>query len=211
MSVPEAKPLPRLSAEFERLSSLCHGGVTFRKLLGDMTPRDQALLTLVLSAAFLHPIPMLGTTMPLGVVILLTGARMALGKGPWIPRRWVDHPLPAKLFHAVFHGFAAVMRRVEKVVRPRGRFLAAHPWMRRANGAGLALVGLLVLMPYPPPTNFPPALAGFALSVGILEDDILFIALGWLGALATVAMFIAITVYGMGAVTGLWHRAMARG
>ena len=66
------------------------------------------------------------------------------------------------------------------MVRPRGKFLAAHPGMRRFNGGCLCCIGALILLPLPPPTNFPPAMAGFVLSAGIMEDDMLFVALGWL-------------------------------
>lgn len=193
----EARTLPRLSAEFSRMAAHCAGeAVTFRTLLGDMTPRDQALLTLVLSAAFLHPVPMPGISTLFGIVIALCGARMCAGKGPWIPARWLDRALPAKGLRLVFSAFAKVLKRLESFIKPRGLWLASHPGMRRANGAALALMGFLIVVPLPPPTNFPPAIGGVFLSAGILEDDLLVIGLGWVAVVLNILVFGAIAVYG---------------
>lgn len=205
MSAPAVLP-PRPSEEFQRLADLCAGeSVTFKVLMGEMRPRDHALLTLVLSAAFLHPVPTMGLSVPLGLVIVSAGVRMALGKGPWVPARWRERPMPARFFRTVFRAFAAVMRPVERLIRPRGKGFAALTWVRRANGVGLALAGSLIIIPLPPPTNFPPALAGFVLSAGVLEDDLLFIGLGW-GLLALNALlFGAIAVYGLDGVVAVWN------
>lgn len=198
--------LPRLSEEFVRLGELCAGEtVTFRVLAGEMRPRDHALLSLLLCAAFMHPVPMLGLSVPLGSMILIAGTRMALGKGVWVPERWIDKPLRAGLFRAVFGAFARILRSVEFLVRPRGKALAAHPWVRRANGLGLALVGALIMTPLPPPTNFPPALAGFLLSAGVLEDDLAVLVLAWVCLALNAVLFGAIAVYGFDAVVVVWE------
>lgn len=200
-------PLPKLSGEFARLAELCAGEtVTFRALAGEMRPRDHAVLTLLLCAAFLHPVPMLGLSFPLGSMILIAGMRMALGKGPWVPARWIDKPLRAGIFRAVFGAFGRLLKFVEVLVRPRGKFLTAHPWTRRANGLGLALVGAFIMTPLPPPTNFPPALAGFLLSAGILEDDLAVLVLAWVCLALNVVLFGAIAVYGLDAVVFVWKR-----
>lgn len=194
-------PVPRLSEEFTRLAQLSSGEtVTLRALLGEMRPRDHALMTLMLSAAFLTPVPMLGLSQLFGLVILYAGFRMARGLGPQFPKRWLDRPIAAWVFVKVFKAFAWVTSWFEHLVKPRGKFLATHPGTRRANGIGLCIIGGLILLPLPPPTNFPPAVAGFVLSAGIAEDDLLFVALGWVLVLLNVALFTAIAVYGLDGV-----------
>lgn len=205
MEKPPPAPLPKMSEEFRRLAALCGGEtVTLRALLGEMSPRDHALLTLMLSAAFLHPVPMPGVSQLFGLVILYAGSRMARGLGPRFPKRHLDRPLPARFFALVFGAFAKLTSFFEHWVRPRGKFLAAHPGTRRVNGVGLCLVGALILVPLPPPTNFPPALAGFALSAGIMEDDLLFVVLGWLLIALNFLIFGAIAVYGWDGVVALF-------
>lgn len=202
---PVPVPLPRLSEEFRRLAELCAGPtVTFRALLGEMRPRDHGLLTLMLCASFLHPIPMPGITQLLGLTIIYAGYRMARGLGPRFPKKYLDRPIAARFFGLVFTGFAKVTGLFEHLVRPRGRFLAAHPGTRRFNGVCLCCVGVCILLPLPPPTNFPPALAGFVLSVGIIEDDFLFVALGWVLLVLNFLFFGAIAVYGFDGVRAVF-------
>lgn len=193
--------VPRLSEEFRRLGELCAGEtVTLRALLGEMRPRDHGLLTMMLTASFLHPLPMPGLTQLLGLTIIYAGYRMSRGLGPRFPKKYLDRPITASVFRVVFGAFAKITSVFEHLVRPRGRFLAAHPGTRRFNGACLCCVGFFILLPLPPPTNFPPALAGFVLSVGIIEDDLLFVAAGWMLLVLNFFFFGAIAVYGFDGV-----------
>lgn len=202
---PQPVPIPRLSEEFRRLAELSSGEtVTLRALLGEMGPRDHALLTLMLSASFLHPIPMPGVSQLFGLLMFYAGSRMARGLGPRFPKRWLDRPIPAKFLSVVFGAFARITSWFEHLVKPRGKFLAAHPGTRRANGVGLCIIGGLILLPLPPPTNFPPAIAGFVLSAGIAEDDLLFVTLGWCLVLLNLAIFGAIAVYGFDGVRAVY-------
>lgn len=185
-----------LCEELEAIAAVCRSGKpTFRDLLRGTTHRDHALLTLFLSLCFMHPFPMFGVSTVLGGAILVAGVRMSMGKGPWVPERWRDRPLPGKSLAKVF-GFAAKgMRRLEVIARPRGAWVE-HPWVRRANGAAAAFCGLLIMMPLPPPTNFPPALALMLLSIGILKSDALWLAAGYCALAANIAFFTALLFYG---------------
>lgn len=187
----------RLSSEFGRLASACSGShVSLRRLLPAMSPRDHALLTLFISVCFLHPIPMPGLSTMLGLLILLAGSRMSLGLGPYIPRRWLDRPLPAQALRRIFSSAETLMKRLERVIRPRGRALASSAWLGRVNGAAIASCGLLIMIPLPPPTNFPPATALLLLSTGVLEEDALFLALGYLALAGNFLLFGYILTFG---------------
>jgi hypothetical protein len=178
------------------MAAFCRKGTpTFRGLLRGTTPRDHALLTLFLSLCFLHPFPMFGISTVLGAMIFLAGARMSLGMGPWVPKRWRDRPLPGETLAKVFGVAARGMRRLETVAHPRGAWVG-HPWVLRLNGAGTALCGLLIMVPLPPPTNFPPALALLLLSMGVLKSDALWLTAGYFALAANVAFFTALFVYG---------------
>jgi len=188
-----AAPPARLSAELERLAAACRErSLTFAELLPGAAPRDQALLTAVLSIGFCHPIPLPGLSTVCGLIIAAAGARMAWGLGPWVPRRWRARPLPGRRLEKVFAAGAALMRRCERVVKPRGRWLSAHPWTQRASGGAIALCGLLLAAPAPPGTALPPAAAILLLSVGTLEEDLLFLAAGYVALALNILFFGAI-------------------
>lgn len=191
----------RLSAELSRLSAACvEKDITLRELVSSMDPRDQALLTGLLSVCFLHPVPMPGVSLVFGCVIAVAGARMALGLGFWMPKGWLDRRLPGKAMGKVFAASGRLMRKLEKVIKPRGRFLSAHPWTQRANGLAVAVCGVLLAAPFPPGTNAPPAAALLLLSIGILEQDLAFLVLGYAAFLANLAFFGSIGVLGWSGV-----------
>jgi len=204
--MPPAVQSPRLSSEFERLAALCRGGrVTFGELLPGLAPRDQALLTAVLSVGFCHPVPLPGLSTLCGLVMALAGGRMALGQGPWVPQRWRGRLLPARRLEKVFAAGARLMRKSEWLIKPRGVRLCAHPWAQRASGGAIALCGLLLAAPAPPGTAMPPAVAILLISVGTLESDVLFLAAGYAALALNIALFGA-----MWATAWRWGRFFLR-
>lgn len=89
------------------------------------------------------------------------------------------------------------MLRLEKLVRPRGVAIAGHVNTIRASGIMIAILGFLLSLPYPPGTNWPPAFAIILFSVGLLEEDTLFIAAGIVAFLLNLVLFTAVTFYGI--------------
>lgn len=177
--------------------------MSLRELLPGMNPRDHALLTAVLAICFLPPIPLPGISTVCGCVIVIAGVRMTWGLPPWIPRRWRERPLPGRSLVRVFWSMAAVMLKLEVMIRPRGRLISAHPWTLKANGLAIALCGLLIGGPLPPGSNPPPAFALLLLSIGTLEEDLLFLGLGY-GALAgTLVLFARLGAMGWSGLRAL--------
>ncbi|MBI5239746.1 MAG: exopolysaccharide biosynthesis protein [Elusimicrobia bacterium] len=204
MSGPGAAPPTRLSAELERLGAVCRErSLTVGELLPGLAPRDQALLTAVLAAGFMHPVPLPGLSSVFGLIIALAGARMARGLGPWVPARWHGRHLPGRRLGGVFTAAAAGMRRVEHFIKPRGRWLSAHPLTERFSGGVIAFCGLLLAMPAPPGLNFAPAIPIVLLSLGILEEDLLLLAAGYLGATLNVLLFGGLALFGWSGVRAL--------
>lgn len=190
-------PQPRLSAELSRLAEFCRGGkVTVRSLAPEGNSRAHALLALFLSVCFLHPIPMPGISAFFGLIIALAGTRMALGRGVWLPERWLDWPLPAKPLGRIFAASHRAALLLERFTRPRAEAATSHPLAVRAHGLALALCGILLAVPIPPPTNFPPAAAAALLSIAILERDAAVLAAGYLAFALNLLFFGAIAVFG---------------
>ena len=193
-----------ISGELTRLAALCAGDrVTLRRLIHGMSARDHALLTLFISVCFLHPIPMPGLSSLLGLTIVAAGWRMACRLGPWVPARFIDRELPGALLRKIFTTAGSVIRRCEGLIRPRIPELAEHRWIARANGAVIAGCGLLILIPLPPPTNFPPAIALLLLSIGVLRSDALFLAFGYAAFALNLLIFGAIFAFGWDGVQAL--------
>lgn len=189
------------------MRSVCGGArVTLRQLLPGLGSGDHGLLLLLIAVCFMHPFPMPGLSWILGVMVVVAGVRMMRGEGVWIPAAAVDKPVPAKPLAKLFGWAAALFAKTEGLIRPRGRWLASHPWAFRAAGAATFFCGIMLLVPIPPPTNYPPATALLLLSLGLLESDLLFLALGHLATLASVAFFLTVGFLGASGLHSLASR-----
>ena len=72
------------------------------------------------------------------------------------------------------HFGCTIYEKVEKVIRPRLGFLLAGPGMGMMIGLAIALSGIFLSLPIPPPfplTNTIPGFAIIFLSLGLMERD----------------------------------------
>lgn len=198
----ESRPFPpvwrccRLSEDFEAVLRLTEAGpVTPRLLIQHFAARGHALLALFLVLPFLQPVPLVGLSTPIGLAIMLLGIFLVLGKPPWLPRRWLDRELSPTLVRRVAAGGQKLLGRVERFIRPRGRWLHTHPWAHVMAGGIIAISGFELALPLPIIfTNTMPALVIAVLSVGLLEQDGLWVAVGGLLFCAVAAVFFSLIV-----------------
>jgi hypothetical protein len=190
-------PKHKLSAELLRLSVICEEeNVTFSRLIRALRSRGHALITLFLSFPFLLPVPLPGLSVIFGLLIALCGVRISFQGRPWIPRKWRKKRIPGTVLAKVFRAGRKVMLFLEKFIRPRQVKWARHREMIRFSGWMIAILGVLLSLPYPPGTNFPPASAIILLSIGLLEEDVLFLFLGMIDFVFNLFFFTAITFFG---------------
>lgn len=188
----------RLSSELLRLRNLCdQNKISLYCLIENMTARSHALLTLFFALPFLLPIPIPGLSVVFGLIITFAGVAMALGKKPWLPKRLLSREVSSHLFQKIFELGIKVSQRLEKFVRPRGSFVLRHSWVRPMNGLVIAFCGLLLALPLPPGTNFPPAIAILLLSIGCLEEDAVFMFFGYGAVVVNLVFFGGILFFGV--------------
>ena len=164
------------------------------------------LLLVFVSMPFVTPIPLPGLSTPFGLVAMLIGARLAVGRHPWLPKRMLEYELPPDFLKKLLTTAARLVRLLEYVLRPRLAFM--HQWQvfRRIGGVIVMVSGFLMLLPLPVPyTNFFPAVTVLLFAAGSLERDGVFFLAGCLFFLLTCAFFVAVGVGGVHALDGLWN------
>jgi hypothetical protein len=187
----------RLSEEFRRLAEFCQNkDLTVKEIIDEIGPNDQALITLILSVPFLLFIPIPGLSTLLGFFICFTGYRIAARKHLWLPRFLSKKKISGNVFAKGLLKAEKIAQKVERMVRPRGKFFHRHPGLIFLNGLIVAFGGVLLALPLPPGTNFTPAVMVALISIGILEDDELFIVLGYLFFFFNAALFILLPIMG---------------
>lgn len=154
----------------------------------------------VLTLPILVPLPP-GVSMVLALPLLLVAPQIAIGRRQiWLPkvllRRTIKRPSLVKLIKRVL----PPLERVEKVVRPRLRFLTGRVGASIV-GVACALLALVLVLPIPF-ANLVPALALGAFSIGLTRKDGLFVLAGY-GLIAVAAGVVALGVHGV--TLGLSH------
>jgi hypothetical protein len=170
--------------------------ITLRALMAAIGEQGLLMLCAIATLPFLIPVSIPGVSTVFGAAIVLLAVAITLNRMPWLPQRILDRQLDAaKLVPALRKG-AAIVGRTDRWVRPRAPGLTSGP-MVRVNGCALIFCGLLLMAPFGfvPFSNTAPAVAILLLTIGMLQRDGLFVALGYLGALVTIVYF-AVLIYG---------------
>lgn len=178
--------------------------VTLREVIAVLQGRAYLLLMLLLSLPFLLPVPLPGLSTLLGSVIAVIALRLVLGQKPWLPARLLDRELPPKFFPSLLAGARRVLRFLEVMLKPRMLWLTQSSLLPRFHALVILLASLVLLLPLPPGTNFPPALCIVIMAGGLLERDGRFILAGYAALAFNGAFFAALAIYGQRLVEWGW-------
>jgi len=164
--------------------------VTLREVLGLLHGRGYVLLVMLIALPFAQPIPLPGLSTPLGMIIALIGARLALGRKPWLPGRLLDTRLAPGLFAKVFAVTQKIVMWFERFLRPRLLWMTASPRREQGHAIPIVLCALLLLLPLPLPfSNVIPAWGILLIAGGLLERDGKFIIAGYAATLVGMVYF----------------------
>jgi hypothetical protein len=200
------RPLPpKLSEVIEQLiAEFRERAVTLREVIVVLQGRAYTLLMLLLSLPFLLPVPLPGLSTLLGLVIAAIALRLVLGQKPWLPARLLDRELPPKFFPSLLAGARRVLRFLEVMLKPRMLWLTQSSLLLRFHALVILLAALVLLLPLPPGTNFPPALCIVIMAGGLLERDGRFILAGYAALAFNGAFFTMLAIYGRRLVEWGW-------
>lgn len=151
-------------------------GPSISELTDAVGDKGFGLLLMLLSLPSALPIPAPGYSIPFGIAMAIIAVQIFIGKQAiWLPRRIMRFRIHPKLATKMVGTGAAFLRRVEKLIKPRIR------WMHSRAGHSLLaviilLMSLFMMIPIPG-TNTMPAMAIFIIGVSMAEEDG-FIAIG---------------------------------
>lgn len=187
----DEKPRSRLLESFQELEGLGKTEeIRLEELFEHLSNRGNAFPSLVFSIPFFLPVPIPGLSTLLGMIIMIGGIGLILGKKPWFPKRWADKKIRTSLITKAAHFGAKVSYWIERVTIPTQKVIVKYPsWVNQSAGVIILLCGFLLALPLPPGTNFPPAFSIFFLALGVLEENIVLIFIGILAFLLNIALF----------------------
>ena len=169
------------------------------ELFGEKTFAIVFVLLLGLPAL---PLPTGGATHVFEIIAALLALELIAGRTQvWIPQRWRAIELAGQRQQRFLAGLLRMIRRLERISRPRLRFLFDHRLSNLVFGL-LVLGGTAGAFLAPPFTGLDtlPALGVVLLSLGVLLEDILIVLAAVVVGVAGVALEI---VLGSAAIHGL--------
>jgi hypothetical protein len=150
------------------------------------------------------PLPTGGATHVFELIAVVLAAQLIAGRDHiWLPRRWLSLELAGDKQQRFIAGLMRSIRRLERISKPRLRFLFDHRLSNVIFGA-LVIAGTLGAFLAPPFTGLDtlPALAVVLLSLAVLLEDFAIVIAALVVGLAGVVLEIAL---GSAAVNGISH------
>ncbi len=162
--------------------------MTIRELRDHLDERGFGLMILILTIPCLVP-ALYGVPQVLGVPIILLALQILVGREePWLPEGILRRRVKKEWLDRMADFARNRMGWFERLSRPRLRLLATGLGERLA-AALMILATLTIIIPF---TNTVPSVALALLSVGLIQRDGAFVALGGVIALAWGGLLLAI-------------------
>jgi hypothetical protein len=199
-------PGPTNDSQPKRVSDELQGWLTgtSERTLGSLTElfgeRSFAILFVLLLGVPALPLPTGGATHVFEIIAMLLAIETIAGRTSiWLPERWRRLELAGDRQQRFMTALMKTIRRIERLSRPRLRFLFGHRASNIAFGL-LVIAGSIGAFLAPPFTGLDtlPALGVVLLSLGVLLEDFLIVILGF----AVMTIGIALEVVLGGAALG---------
>jgi hypothetical protein len=180
------------------------GEQTVESLIAVFEEKSFAILFVVLLGVPALPLPTGGATHVFEIVAVLLAAQLIAGRDMiWLPQRWRKLELGGDKQQRFLAGLMRMIRRLERISKPRLRFLFDHRLSNIVFGV-LVIAGCVGAFFAPPFTGLDtlPALGVVLLSLAVLLEDFALVVAAVVVGGAGVVLEI---VLGSAAVKGLGH------
>ena len=203
MAPPPHAPPRKASDELDRWLQQ-DGEKTLGTLIELFEEKSFALLFVLLLGVSALPLPTGGATHVFEVVAMLLALQLIVGREEiWLPERWRGLDLGDGRRRGFLDQLRNMIRRLERISRPRLTVLFDH---RLTNIAfGLAVLGLSAAAFLAPPftgLDTLPSLGVVVLSLAVVLEDVLLVIVGLVIGLVGIAVEVAL---GSAAVNGIGH------
>jgi hypothetical protein len=178
---------------------------TLGSLIALFEDKSFAIVFVLLLGVPALPLPTGGATHVFEIIAMLLALELVAGrKEIWLPTRWRGIELAGDKQQRFVTALMKTIRRLERLSRPRLRFLFGHRLSGSVFGL-LVLAGSMAAFLAPPFTGLDtlPALGVVLLSLGVLLEDFLVVLAALLVGVAGVVLEIALgsaVVYGIGSL-----------
>src|SRR5437773_10960704 len=196
----EREPLSAIIAEM-----LGSQVVTVGEVADRVAQRGFGLIMSVLALPTMIPVLPPGSAAFIGLLYILLAVQMLIGlPRPWLPVRVRNYRLTSGTMRMLQERGIPLLRRVERLARPRATWVP-DALVTRAVAVAVLLLGIVLLSPLPF-FNTIPAMTVLILGIGLFNRDALFLP----GGLVATSVVVAVAVAGADTLIRLGERLTRR-
>jgi len=162
-----------LSQKLDELAHQCRGRrkITIQEIIDLMDMAVQTFIAWILYLPFILCFQIPGFWVVISVMVIWQGIRTAQYKSIWIPKKLKKKQVSGDGFARIISWTIPLVKKLENIAHPRGTIYQHHPMLLTFNGCMMALGGCFLL--FPVGTDLVPGLGAILLSLGMVEEDIL--------------------------------------
>jgi hypothetical protein len=187
----------KTSEEFQLLSEkLSHEDVSINDIIHALGHKGHPILFLILACPFLIPVPLPGVSVVLGTIIAIFGFDYLRASEIRLPGKLGNLKITSSTLKKILLNAVKWLRRIEPYIHPRHEnLIRTNGLLEKFSAFMIIISAVILLLPLPPGTNFPPALVITLLSLGLIEKDLVLIGVGVVAFILKIFFFIAISSY----------------
>lgn len=167
----------RLIKALEDVRNLPH--ITLGKIVEHVEGEALLILCLVSILPFMQPIPIPGLSSILGLIVLLQGLGLMIWSKPLLTKKMKSLNITHERFEIILkaaHKFSSFTSKISAFKHPIANSRGSHVLC----GLAIVLSSAFLSLPLPIPfSNLIPALSIFLICIGLLEEDIILILIGF--------------------------------
>ncbi len=153
--------------------------ITLGNIVEQVEEEALLILCLVSILPFMQPIPIPGVSTILGFIVLLQGFGLMIWGKPLMTKKMSAFRITHDRFELILKAaqkFSSITAKMSAFKHP----IAQSKFSQVVCGIGIVISALFLSMPLPIPfSNLVPALSIFFICIGLLEDDVFLIFLGF--------------------------------
>jgi len=165
--------------------------LSLEEILEVLSGKGRIIILTFLSLPFCQPFQIPGLSIPFGLGIAFIGCRLVFGQKIWLPKTILSKHVSSATIEKISQKCLKLMQKMKRFMHPRLSCLYEPRAMHICNGLLIVLLGVFLALPLPIPlTNLSAGWAILLMSIGLLEDDGVFILASYFVSLLTIAFFI---------------------
>ncbi|MBS0624258.1 MAG: exopolysaccharide biosynthesis protein [Verrucomicrobia bacterium] len=175
--------------------------ISLAEIITSLSHSGRPLIIFFLVLPFCQPLVPPGLSVPFGLIIALLGARMTSKYPIWLPKWLISKQISTHVLHKITHAFLRILHKMRSLIRPRLFWISRPHVAKQCNGWLIFLLGVLLAIPFPLPLiNLVSAWPIFFIILGSLEEDGIFILIGYIASLAAL-IFYSSLIFSVGSLT----------